>query len=64
MIVADTIISEMPANYYKDRPWDKNQNPLTAVDEFLATNPGFYKSTRWGRRSLMGECRDGIIVKG
>ena len=64
VIVADTIISEMPANYYKDRPWDKNQNPLTAVDEFLATNPGFYKSTRWGRRSLMGECRDGIIVKG
>jgi len=64
VIVADTIISEMPENYYENRPWGKLQNPLTAVEEFLSRNKDFQKSTKWGRRSLMGECRDGILVKG
>ena len=64
VMIADTIISEMPENYYQNRPWDRDNNPLTAVDEFLARNKDFHRDSRWSRRSLMGECRDGIIVKG
>ena len=63
IMVADTIISEMPVDTYNDRPWDKNRNPLTAISEFLEYNSNFRLDNRWSRRSLMGECRDGILQK-
>jgi len=63
IVVADTIIEEMPNGYYVDRPWDKGSNPLTAVNQFLQSNSGFVRDERWARRSLMGECRDGILLK-
>lgn len=63
VVVADTIISEMPSEHYSDRPWDKTKNPLSALKEFLATVPNFEVSTRWARRGLLSEMRDGVIVK-
>ena len=63
IMVADTIISEMPDTYYVDRPWDKYSNPLTALNEFLDKSPEFEVDSRWSRRSLMGEFRDGVVVK-
>lgn len=63
VIVADTIIQEMPADYYPNRPWGRGNNPHTAVVEFLSSNPSFEMDLRWSRRSLMGECRDGILIK-
>ncbi len=63
VIVADTIIAEMPKDYYPDRPWDHEKNPLTAVNEFLKSNSDFQSDKRWSRRSLMGECRDGILIR-
>jgi cephalosporin hydroxylase len=63
VMVADTIIEEMPETFYSDRPWARGNNPLTAVREFLDKRTDFEPELRWGRRSLMGECRDGIIIK-
>jgi cephalosporin hydroxylase len=63
IIVADTIIEEMPADYYSNRPWGIGNNPLTAVNEFLKLNSNFQRDERWSRRSLMGEFREGIILK-
>ena len=63
VIVADTIVEEMPVDYYPDRPWGRGNNPLTAVREFLEENSDFKIDTRWSRRSLMGECRDGILIR-
>ena len=34
-IVYDTIVELMPKNYYKNRDWDKGNNPYTAVKTFL-----------------------------
>lgn len=61
VIVADTIVEEMPESYYPNRPWGRGNNPLTAAREFLATNSDFELDSRWSRRSLLGECRDGIL---
>lgn len=61
VIVADTIVEEMPDNYYPNRPWGKGNNPYTATVEFLKSNHDFELDTRWSRRSLLGECRDGIL---
>ena len=63
IMVADTIISEMPNGSYENRPWSKKRNPLTALEEFLNSNSDFELDKRWARRSLMGECRDGIIQR-
>ena len=63
IMVADTIVEEMPDGYYTNRPWSKGSNPLTAVNQFLMVNKKFIRDERWSRRSLMGECRDGILLK-
>jgi len=41
LIVFDTIIENMPQEYTKNRPWGINNNPKTAVNEFLKTNNRF-----------------------
>jgi len=41
LIVLDTAIEDMPKNSFKNRPWDKKNNPKTAVREFLKTNNRF-----------------------
>lgn len=61
VLVADTLIEEYPAGHYPDRPWDRGDNPLTAVNRFLQENSHFVRSDEWGRRALTTEFRDGII---
>lgn len=34
-VVFDTIIEDLPAGSYPDRPWDKGNNPKTALHEYL-----------------------------
>ena len=41
LVVFDTIIEDMPENFFPDRPWGKGNNPKTAVWEFLKTNDRF-----------------------
>ena len=35
LVVLDTVIEDMPENFFKNRPWSKGNNPKTAVWEFL-----------------------------
>jgi len=41
LIVFDTVIDDMPDNFFPDRPWGKGNNPKTAVKEFLKNNDRF-----------------------
>jgi cephalosporin hydroxylase len=40
-IVFDTLVEELPAGFFDDRPWDVGDNPMTAVREYLARRPEF-----------------------
>lgn len=40
-IVFDTIIEDMPENSFPNRPWEKGNNPKTAVWEYLKENDNF-----------------------
>jgi len=40
-VVFDTVIEDLPAGMYPDRPWDVGDNPKTAVREFLSRNSDF-----------------------
>jgi cephalosporin hydroxylase len=41
LVVFDTVVEDMPAGFFKDRPWGNGNNPKTAVTEFLKTNRRF-----------------------
>ncbi|MDZ7340668.1 MAG: cephalosporin hydroxylase family protein [candidate division KSB1 bacterium] len=41
LVAFDTIIEHMPENFSSNRPWGKNNNPHTAVAEFLRGNDRF-----------------------
>src|SRR5258708_7430319 len=36
LVVFDTVIEDMPAGWFTDRPWDKGNNPRTAMAAYLA----------------------------
>ena len=40
-VVFDTVIEDLPADMYPDRPWGPGDNPKTAVQAFLASHPEF-----------------------
>lgn len=40
-VAFDTVIEDLPAGMYPDRPWDVGNNPKTAVREFLSRNHDF-----------------------
>ena len=63
VLVADTLVEEFPAGYYANRPWDRGNNPATAVREFLAERSDFVLADDWSRRALVTEFRDGILRK-
>lgn len=63
ILVADTLIAEMPDDFYSNRPWGHGNNPLTAIDEFLSANSNYIRDARWGQRGLLSEFRNGIIKK-
>ena len=41
LIVFDTVIEDMPEDFFPDRPWGRGDNPKTAVSEFLKQNGRF-----------------------
>jgi cephalosporin hydroxylase len=41
LVIFDTIIEDMPKNFFNNRSWGKGNNPKTAVWEFLKTNKRF-----------------------
>jgi cephalosporin hydroxylase len=45
LVVCDTLIEDMPAGSFPNRPWDKGDNPRTAVDAFLETTERFEVDT-------------------
>jgi cephalosporin hydroxylase len=41
LVVMDTVIEQMPADFFPDRPWSRGDNAATAVAAFLAENDRF-----------------------
>jgi cephalosporin hydroxylase len=40
-VVFDTIVERLPKSAFDDRPWGPGNNPMTAVDAYLADHPEF-----------------------
>ena len=63
VVVFDTVIEEMPKNYYKNRNWNVGNNPLTALKKFLKTNKNFRTDDTIHEKILITNNRFGYIKK-
>jgi len=61
LVVCDTIIEEMPEKFYKNRPWNKGNNPKTAVLEFLKENDRFIIDKEIENKLLITVAPDGYL---
>ena len=66
LVVFDTIIEDLPDEFYPDRPWGKSNNPKTAVYEFLKKNNRFVIDRSIENKLLITVAPDGYLkcIKG
>ena len=60
-VVFDTVIEDMPAGIFSDRPWGKGNNPKTAVWEFLRTHDEFTIDKDIENKLLITVAPDGYL---
>jgi cephalosporin hydroxylase len=61
IVVFDTTIEDQPAGHHKGRPWDKGNNPKTAVLEFLKRSDRFVVNKEIENKLLITVARDGFL---
>ncbi len=61
LVVFDTTIEDMPEGLYPNRPWNKLNNPKTAVHEFLRHNHRFVIDQRVQNRLQITVAMDGYL---
>jgi cephalosporin hydroxylase len=61
LVVFDTVIEDMPKNSFPKRPWDKGNNPKTAVNEFLKNNDRFKIDVNIERKLMITSSPSGFL---
>jgi cephalosporin hydroxylase len=61
LVVFDTVIEDMPDDFFPDRPWSKGNNPKTAVWEFLNKNNRFIIDKDIDNKLLITVAPDGYL---
>ena len=61
LVVFDTVVEDMPEDFFPDRPWGKGNNPKTAVWEFLKTNKRFKVDKDIEAKLLITVAPDGYL---
>ncbi|MDW5315315.1 cephalosporin hydroxylase family protein [Rhizobium sp. PL01] len=62
-VVFDTVIEDLPAGSYPDRPWDKGANPKTAVHHWLKSHPEFTIDKSIDEKILISVAPDGYLKR-
>lgn len=62
-VVFDTLVEDMPADMYPDRPWGPGDNPKTAVWEYLKTHPEFEVDKSIQHKLLITVASDGYLKR-
>jgi len=63
LVAFDTIVEDLPADLYKDRPWSIGDNPKTAVYEFLKSNHDFVINKEVDNKLLVSVAPDGYLKR-
>ena len=62
-IVFDTIIEDLPAESFPDRPWGIGNNPKTAVHKYLSNHPEFEIDQSIHQKLLITVAPDGYLKR-
>ncbi len=62
-VVFDTVVEDMPAGSFPDRPWDIGDNPKTAVHEFLEHDDRFEIDAAIHEKLLITVAPDGYLKR-
>jgi cephalosporin hydroxylase len=61
LIVADTVVEDIPEQTHRPRPWGPGNNPRTAMDAFVATHPEFIPDAYVNAKLLMSSSPGGYL---
>ena len=53
----------MPNNYYPNRDWNKLNNPMTAIKEFLKSNKNFEVNQKIDHKLMVSMAKNGFLKK-
>jgi cephalosporin hydroxylase len=62
-VVFDTVIEDVPAEMFPDRPWGPGNNPKTAVREYLKSHPEFEIDKQIDHKLLISVAPDGYLKR-
>lgn len=62
-VVFDSIIEDMPAEMFPDRPWGPGNNPKTALREYIAKHPEFEIDKSIQNKLLITVAPDGYLKR-
>ena len=62
-VVFDTLVEDMPADVFPDRPWRPGDNPKTAVWEYLKTHPEFEIDKSINHKLIISVAPDGYLKR-
>jgi cephalosporin hydroxylase len=62
-VVFDTIVEDVPADMYVDRPWGPGDNPKTAVREYLKTHTEFEIDKSIQHKLMITVAPDGYLIR-
>jgi len=60
-VVFDTIVEDVPAEIFSNRPWGPGNNPKTAVRQFLHSHDEFEIDKQMDRKLLISVAPDGYL---
>ena len=60
-VVFDTFVEDLASISFVDRPWGVGDNPMTAVDAYLARHPEFEVDRRIDAKLLIGVAPKGYL---
>jgi len=63
MVVMDTYVELFPKGYFQNRPWDKGDNPMTAMQAFLKENPNYAIDREITDKLLISEGIDAYLKR-
>jgi len=59
----DTVVEDLPADMFPDRPWGPGDNPKTAVREYLKQSPDFEIDQRVDHKLLISMSPSGYLKR-
>ena len=63
LVVFDTMIDELDDDFFKDRPWGSDDNPKTALRQFLLDNKDFQIDKDIDNKLIISVAKDGYLKK-